>query len=161
MVFSPNDGVMHQFLHFHTLLVGGLVGLLTGAIMYVAAPLRTLCEKGMFWMGLTYRASLKKMLLAGLLGAWFHVAIDSIHHMDVQVFWPFFTDNPVNSWFSGRFNQYAPILRECVVRGCLLSWSMLFVTYGLLLNIFRVKTRLAARWRFRRLSAANHQLAAD
>jgi hypothetical protein len=152
-LFTPDDGITHQFLHFHTLLVGGLVGLLFGAAVYWIGPARWLCEKTMQWMGLAYRASLKKMLLAGVLGAWFHVGIDSIHHFDVQIFWPLLTDNPVKDFLNGRDNRYSPYLREWVVRGCLLSWAIFVVQYGLIMNAFRLKTRLTAVRRFRRLTA--------
>lgn len=158
-VFAASDNISHQFLHFHTLLVGGLAGLVLGAVMYFTGPLRALCEKGMFWLGLTYKASLKKMLLAGLLGAWFHVAIDSIHHADVQIFWPLLDDNAINNWLNGHYNQYSSVLRCWVVRCCLLSWSLLFIRYGMLTNAFRLKARFAAVRRFRRLIAL-HQLTA-
>lgn len=150
---APNDGAVHQFLHFHTLLVGGLVGLGFGAAVYYIRLSRRLCEIGMQWMGLAYRASLKKMLLAGVLGAWFHVGIDSLHHGDVQILWPLFTDNPVKDFLNGRDNRYNPYLREWVVRACLLSWAMFVVQYGLMMNAFRLKARFAAIRRFRRLTA--------
>jgi hypothetical protein len=158
-LFAAGDEICHQFLHFHTLLVGGLAGLGFGAMMYWTEPLRRLCEKGMQWMGLACRASLKKMLLAGVLGAWFHVGIDSIHHADVQIFWPLCDDNPVNDWLNGPTNQLAPHLREGVVRGCLLGWAVFVVQYGLMMNAFRLRARLAAIRRFRRV-IARHQVSA-
>lgn len=159
-LFSPADGAVHQFLHFHSLLVGGLVGLLFGASVYWVRLFRTFCEKGMQLLGLAYRASFKKMLLAGLLGAWFHVGIDSLHHVDVQIFWPLCDHNPIIGLLSERISQYTWHMRGWVVRACLFGWSMCFVKYGMLLNAFRLKARIAAIRRFRRL-AATHQLAAD
>ncbi|MCE5186422.1 MAG: hypothetical protein LLF76_09880 [Planctomycetaceae bacterium] len=153
-IFAPGDETVHQFLHMHTLLVGGCVGALFAAAIYYVPLLRRLCEKGMAWLDLPYRVSLSKMLLAGVLGAWIHVGIDSIHHADVQILWPLLGDNPVNDALNGMFNERSLILRGYVVRWCLWAWLLLFVQYALMLNAFRLKARFTAVWRFRRLLSA-------
>jgi len=75
----------HQVFHFHSLLVGGIVGTVFGLAMF---PFRSIFEKLMNLLRLAYKPAALKMAVSGLLGAWFHVAIDSIYHWDVQMFWP-------------------------------------------------------------------------
>lgn len=75
----------HQVFHFHTLLVGGIVGAVFGLALF---PFRSIFEWLMSVLRLPYKPTLLKMMLSGLLGAWLHVTIDSIYHWDVQMFWP-------------------------------------------------------------------------
>lgn len=75
----------HQVFHFHTLLIGGLVGAALGLALF---PFRSIFEWFMDKLRLSYKPTLLKMMLSGLLGAWFHVTIDSIYHWDVLMFWP-------------------------------------------------------------------------
>ncbi|MBN1795305.1 MAG: hypothetical protein JW804_01400 [Sedimentisphaerales bacterium] len=75
----------HQVFHFHTLLIGGLVGALLGFVLY---PWKGLLGKIMSLVRLPYKPTLLKMVLSGILGAWLHVIIDSIYHRDVEMFWP-------------------------------------------------------------------------
>ena len=81
-------GSAHRVLHFHTLLVGGLLGGLFGAGVYLVVPIR----KSVAWMmdrlRISYRGGLVKSVISGVLGAWFHVLIDSCYHHDVEMFWP-------------------------------------------------------------------------
>lgn len=71
--------------HAHTLLIGAVVGALWGAAAY---PLRPLFGKLMHAFRLSYQTSLRKMIISGILGAWFHVLIDGTYHWDVHMFWP-------------------------------------------------------------------------
>jgi len=75
----------HQVFHFHTLLIGGIVGAVFGLSLF---PFRNIFRKIMNFLRLGYKPTALKMALSGLLGAWFHVAIDGIYHWDVQMFWP-------------------------------------------------------------------------
>jgi membrane-bound metal-dependent hydrolase YbcI (DUF457 family) len=75
----------HQVFHFHTLLVGGIVGILFGLALF---PLRKIFQRIMGLLKLDYKPTALKFAISGLLGAWFHVFIDSIYHWDVQMFWP-------------------------------------------------------------------------
>jgi membrane-bound metal-dependent hydrolase YbcI (DUF457 family) len=75
----------HQVFHFHTLLVGGIVGAAFGLALF---PFRKIFIKIMNFLRLGYKPTALKMALSGLLGAWFHVTIDGIYHRDVQMFWP-------------------------------------------------------------------------
>jgi membrane-bound metal-dependent hydrolase YbcI (DUF457 family) len=75
----------HQVFHFHTLLIGGIVGAVFGLSLY---PFRNIFIKIMTFLRLDYKPTVLKMAVSGLLGAWFHVVIDGIYHWDVQMFWP-------------------------------------------------------------------------
>ncbi|MCE5187246.1 MAG: hypothetical protein LLF76_14080 [Planctomycetaceae bacterium] len=104
--FEPGWPV-HQLWHFHTLLIGGLAGAVFGLAIYYLKPLRFLCEKSMSLLGLPGRASWHSMMLAGLLGAWLHVLIDSFYHYDVQLFWPY-PFNAAGTWLSGATDLSRP-----------------------------------------------------
>jgi membrane-bound metal-dependent hydrolase YbcI (DUF457 family) len=75
----------HRVFHFHTLLIGGLVGILFGLALF---PFRSILQKIMVFLRLNYKPTALKMALSGLLGAWLHVLVDGIYHWDVQIFWP-------------------------------------------------------------------------
>lgn len=75
----------HQVFHFHTLLIGGLVGACLGLLLYLFKnPLKKL----MLLLKLEYQPTLLKMVISGIIGIWLHVIVDSIYHWDVQMFWP-------------------------------------------------------------------------
>ena len=97
--FSPG-GAVHQLWHFHTLLIGGLAGAVFGALIYYIKPFRWFCEKSMSLIGLPSKVTLLSVVLAGLLGAWLHVFIDSFYHYDIQIFWPH-KDNTIFRWING------------------------------------------------------------
>ncbi len=78
----------HRYWHFHTFLVGGIVGGLFGAAIYIIRPLRRRLEQAMKTARLDYTPRLYKMVIAGILGVWLHVLFDSVYHADVQPFWP-------------------------------------------------------------------------
>jgi membrane-bound metal-dependent hydrolase YbcI (DUF457 family) len=75
----------HRVWHFHTLLVGTIVGAVFGLSAY---PARGIFKKIMELLRLSYRPSLLKMVISGVLGVWLHVVIDAIYHWDVWLFWP-------------------------------------------------------------------------
>ena len=84
VLFAP--GLMpHRHWHFHTLLIGGLVGAAFGAAIY---PVRRQLGYAMKLMRLSYKPTLIKMVVSGLIGAWLHVLLDATYHWDVQIFWP-------------------------------------------------------------------------
>jgi len=78
----------HRHWHVHTLLIGGIVGAIFGLIIYGVKPVRKFLEWGMRLVRIPYKANMWKMIIAGILGAWLHVFLDSIYHYDVQLFWP-------------------------------------------------------------------------
>jgi hypothetical protein len=78
----------HQYWHFHSLLVGGIVGAVFGLIVYGVKPLRCFLEWVMRLVRIPYKANVWKMITAGVLGVWLHAFLDSIYHYDVQLFWP-------------------------------------------------------------------------
>jgi hypothetical protein len=75
----------HQVFHFHTMLIGGIVGVVFGLALF---PLKNIFQKIMDLLRLAYKPTALKMAFSGLLGAWLHATIDSIYHWDVQMFWP-------------------------------------------------------------------------
>jgi membrane-bound metal-dependent hydrolase YbcI (DUF457 family) len=75
----------HRVFHFHTLLIGGLVGILFGLALF---PFRNILQKTMDFLRLSYKPTAMKMAVSGLFGAWLHVLVDGIYHWDVQMFWP-------------------------------------------------------------------------
>ena len=123
---------VHQFWHFHTLLVGGLAGAIFGATIYFIKPFRWCCEKSMALIGLGGRATLRSMTLAGLLGVWLHVLIDSFYHYDVQIFWPHAV-NPVFRWVTGGTLLNQDAVQRLVVMWCFVFWILMFLLYGVLL----------------------------
>jgi membrane-bound metal-dependent hydrolase YbcI (DUF457 family) len=87
MVFRL-DYPLHGY--FHTLLIGGIVGLLWGLAAY---PFRPVWRFLMGIVGLSYQPTLPKMMISGMLGIWLHIIIDSIYHNDMKPFFPI-TSNP-------------------------------------------------------------------
>jgi membrane-bound metal-dependent hydrolase YbcI (DUF457 family) len=73
----------HRYLH--TLLFGALVGAIWGVVAY---PLRHLFARTMRLFRLSYRPTLRKMVISGMLGACTHILIDGAYHHDATVFWP-------------------------------------------------------------------------
>ncbi|MFZ8912299.1 MAG: hypothetical protein ACO21J_04350 [Anaerohalosphaeraceae bacterium] len=136
--FSPGWPV-HQIWHFHTLLIGGLVGAVFGLLIYYIKPFRWCCEKSMSLIGLPGRPTLLSMVLAGLLGACLHVIIDSFYHYDVQIFWPH-KDNTVFRWISGGKWSNMAKTQQQVLLWCRIFWGLMFGLYGLLLS-FKAKKR--------------------
>ena len=69
----------------HTLLLGTGVGIIWALAAY---PFRNLFKQLMQIFHIPYQPNFWKMLVSGVLGVWFHVAIDAIYHRDVRLFWP-------------------------------------------------------------------------
>ena len=82
MVFRL-DYPLHGY--FHTLLIGGILGLLWGLAAY---PFRPVWRFLMELVGLRYQPTLPKMMISGMLGVWLHVFIDSLLYQEMN---PFFT----------------------------------------------------------------------
>lgn len=131
--FQPGWPV-HQLWHFHTLLIGGLVGALFGLIIYSLKPLRWLCEKSMWLIGLPAKATWLSMTLAGLLGAWLHVLIDSVYHYDIQLLWPH-PFNVLGQWLSRLADLNLNQLQPHVLLACKIFWVLLLALYAVLLLI--------------------------
>jgi membrane-bound metal-dependent hydrolase YbcI (DUF457 family) len=87
MVFQLNYP-LHGY--FHTLLIGGILGLLWGLAAY---PLKQIWQFLMELAGLPYQPTLPKMMLSGMFGVWLHVIIDSVHYKSMNPFFPV-TGNP-------------------------------------------------------------------
>lgn len=119
---------VHQLWHFHTLLVGGLAGAIFGALVYYIKPFRWLCEKFMSLIGLPGRVTLLSVVLAGVLGVWLHVFIDSLYHYDVQIFWPH-KDNTVFRWINSGKMSNVEKTQQGVVFFCKLFWGLMIAFY--------------------------------
>ena len=131
---------VHQLWHFHTLLIGGLVGAIFGAIVYYIKPFRWFCEKSMALIGLPGRVTLLSMVLAGLLGVWLHVLIDSFYHYDVQIFWPH-KFNTIFRWInSGKVSTMAKTQLQ-VQMWCRIFWGLMLGLYAVLLALRATKTK--------------------
>ncbi|MCP4609813.1 MAG: hypothetical protein GY845_13985 [Planctomycetes bacterium] len=76
-------GPPHRYCH--TLLIGAVVGMLSGVAAY---PLRNLFKKIMSIFRISYEPSFWKMVISGILGVWLHVLIDGLCHNDLKIFWP-------------------------------------------------------------------------
>ena len=127
--YFQSGGPVHRLWHFHTLLVGGLVGAALGAVIYFIKPIRKFIETFMRMAFVPYSAGLRKMATAGILGAWLHVLIDSIYHYDVQTFWPY-KKAILYQWITlGRASD----VQQWIKRSCIVFWILLAVVYILVL----------------------------
>ncbi|HOQ05425.1 MAG TPA: hypothetical protein PKY88_09465 [Anaerohalosphaeraceae bacterium] len=122
------EGHVHQFLRLHTLLVGGAAGAAMGAAAYYLKPLRKVCELAMALAGLPSRATLLSMTAGGLLGAWLHVLIDALYHLDIQPLWPY-SRNPFIRNFIGPFGLYYPTIQRYVRTLCIAFWALFLALY--------------------------------
>lgn len=77
------DHPLHGTLH--TLLVGGVVGILFATLAY---PFRRWIGKAMGFLRLPYTPTYLKMVVAGVTGAWLHILLDSLLYLDIQPFYP-------------------------------------------------------------------------
>ena len=82
MTFNP-DYPIHGYCH--TLLIGGLIGVLLATIAY---PFRHLIGKVMGLLRLPYVPTYMKMAISGVLGVWLHIFFDSLLHSDIRPFYP-------------------------------------------------------------------------
>ena len=88
----------------------------------------------MLLIGLPGKTTLLSMVLAGVLGAWLHVLIDSFYHYDVQIFWPH-KENAVFRWVNGGRGSNMASTQEWVVFYCKLFWGMMLGLYTILLAL--------------------------
>jgi membrane-bound metal-dependent hydrolase YbcI (DUF457 family) len=109
----------------HTFLFGGFLGLLWGGFSYY--NLGTIFLDIMKSLYISYSVSLKRMLISGILGVWFHIITDSILYSDIKPFYPF-SFNPM----------YGLIGIEKLYLICLL----LFIPVLIMLLIMRHKSLL-------------------
>lgn len=70
----------------HTLLAGGLIGFVWGALAF---PCRNLIGSAMAMVRLPYSPTFSKMVLSGALGVWLHVLFDALLYLDIRPFYPF------------------------------------------------------------------------
>lgn len=108
---------VHRHWHFHTFLVGTLVGI---AVAFIAFPFRRILEKIMAKVRLSYKTNLWKMVVSGILGIWLHVILDGFYHYDVQPFWP----NPTNPFWQLRW-----VTQKQIVLICLAFWILSIMLY--------------------------------
>jgi len=101
----------------HTLLLGAAVGILWAL---AAFPCRSVFAKIMKLLRLPYQTGLKKMIISGILGVWFHVLIDSIYHWDVRLFWP-----------SSIKPLFALLSTGQVKISCIILWLAALVLYAI------------------------------
>jgi membrane-bound metal-dependent hydrolase YbcI (DUF457 family) len=85
-VLFAKNWLQHRYWHWHTFLIGAVVGLAWAVAAY---PLKNLFKKIMEVLRIPYQTSLRKMIISGVLGVWAHVVVDGIYHYDVQPFWPY------------------------------------------------------------------------
>jgi hypothetical protein len=129
---------VHQLWHFHSLLIGGLAGLLFGLIIYSVKPLRWMSEKSMSLIGLPGQAAVRSMMLAGLFGVWLHVLIDSFYHYDVQLFWPHAV-NESAQLISRLTRLNVSQLQPYVLLSCR-AFNLLFAVYYVIFFVRRNKS---------------------
>jgi membrane-bound metal-dependent hydrolase YbcI (DUF457 family) len=91
VLFSPGFPETHRHWYFHTFLVGGIIGALFGLACWF---FRDIISWAMKLLRIPYKPSRWKMALAGTVGMWIHVLLDSFWHFDVQPLRPFSSHNP-------------------------------------------------------------------
>jgi hypothetical protein len=71
--------------HAHTLFIGAAVGILWGIAAYF---FKGFFRWSMLKIRLPYKTNILKMILAGIIGTWVHIFIDSLYQSDIKLFWP-------------------------------------------------------------------------
>ena len=69
----------------HTFLISTVIGAVWGFVAYLGLPI---ISWAMRIIKIPYQTNTLKIIISGILGAWFHVLIDGIYHYDVRPFWP-------------------------------------------------------------------------
>lgn len=69
----------------HTLLFGGLIGLLFATLAY---PFRNLIGKRMGLLRLPYGTTYLRMALSGIAGVWLHILFDAMIYLDIRPLYP-------------------------------------------------------------------------
>ena len=111
--FLKVAGQHHRFTH--TLLLGGLYGVLIGIAAFYLWP-----RLSNMWkiLRLPYHTSLWKLIASAVLGCWLHVIVDSIYHWEIEIFWP----------LKGR-PFYGLMTGEKLKVVCLFFWLIFIVLY--------------------------------
>jgi hypothetical protein len=99
----------------HTLMFSTLVGIGLAAVMY---PFLPIVRKVLNGIGLRYESGFKKLLVGGILGAWFHVLVDAFCWYDVRLLWPM-RGNPLL-----RYTDVERVRAVCV--GFWVLWIIFF-----------------------------------
>jgi hypothetical protein len=123
---------VHQLWHFHTLLVGGLVGGVLGMALYAMVPTRQICGKLNSFFRFSFRPTLFSMGLSGVLGAWLHVLIDGLYHYDVQPFWPI-RENLLIKWVTGGSYSRMFNMKSWIISLGVAGWIIAFIIAATLL----------------------------
>lgn len=90
VLFAPGFPEYHRHWHFHTFLEGGVIGAAFGVVCWLFSGV---ISRAMKLVRIPYEPKLWKMCLAGTLGFWLHVLMDSFWHWDVQPLRPFTSRN--------------------------------------------------------------------
>ncbi len=88
VLFADKWPEYHRHWHFHTLLVGGLIGAIVGLLVFHIKPVLRFITIATNKLRIPYKPKRWKMVLSGVLGVWLHITLDAIYHYDVQLFWP-------------------------------------------------------------------------
>ena len=123
--FSPGWPV-HQLWHWHTFIVGSIVGAAFGTCVYLLKPARLAVRSINHIFALPGHCSLLKSAISGMLGTCTHVLIDACYHFDVQAFWPY-KKNLIWYWFAKR--KYG-IISNYVETACLVFWVLAIIAYA-------------------------------
>lgn len=141
---------VHQLWHFHTLLIGGLVGGALGVALYMIRPTRRICGKIDSFLGFSFQPTLFSMALSGVLGAWLHVLLDGVFHYDVQPFWPV-KENLLIKWASGVNYSRIYNLQSWVISLCIAGWTIAaIIAATLLIKLSYAKKKALNKSTFRR-----------
>lgn len=129
VLFATEFPQHHRHWHFHTFLVGGLIGALFGLACWF---FRDKISWTMKKLRIPYKPSLWKMTLSGTLGICIHVLLDSFWHWDVQPFWPLTNKNTIWRIFKHTYPD------DQVHRWIIIITTTLSIT-AFILYIFAVK----------------------
>jgi len=116
--------------HCHTLLIGGLVGLLFATVAY---PFHKLIGRAMRLLRLPYAPAFAKMALSGVLGAWLHVLFDAPLYSDIRPFYPL-QANPLFGILSS-----STVYRICIA--CFVPALVLYIYVAFVAKRKKVESR--------------------
>lgn len=113
VIISGANYPLHGFAH--TFLFGSLVGTAGGMLMYFGQRrINSLFLK----FGYIYEATIKKVIISGILGVWFHILIDSVYHFDILPLYPL------------KINPLYGLISQCLVMYiCLVSFALVMIYY--------------------------------
>ena len=117
----------HRHWHWHSFLIGGIVGAIFGASLYLIKPVRRLIAWGMKLVRIRYKPGLIPMTVAGALGACFHVLVDGLYHYDVQPLFPKKT-NPLWQWINESWANDEATKHDIKI-ACLLFFIPVIILY--------------------------------